>query len=279
MPKKLHLDQQTWEVMESCRSGTDDLTDPAMSRLADEIKANPELEKVFIRIEQLDIKIGAAFHDVPVPMDLAQKLWDRLAQSGVEEQVTKALDDRLAKSSASDLVLCHPACGVRKVSRRWLYLAVGVISAAVVMFVALWLNSYNTGNYTEQTVLDDAIRFFDGDTVGGGYLLAEKSPPKNFLFSHSVFFSQDTRWREIHDFLGRRGIAYDLPTRDGVRATLYVVEQNVEGLGSEPRIHPFTTGGYSSSVWQEGELLYVLVVQGEPGRYQQFLDLPRGPVA
>ena len=276
MPKQIHLDEQTWEVMESCRSGTDDLADPAMSHLADAIKANPELEKIFNRIEQLDIKIGAAFHDVPVPIDLAQKLLDQLAQTGVEQQVSAAVQDRLNQTPVEKFVLANR---MRKVSRRWMCVAVGIISAAAVLFVALWLNSYNTGSYTEQTAIDEAIRFFDGDKAGGGLLTTEKSPPKNYPFSHAVFFSDEVRWREIRNFLGKNGIAFDLPTRDGVRATLYVVEQSVEDIGSKPRIHPFTTGGYSSSVWQENGLLYVLVIHGEPGSYQQYLDLPRGPVA
>jgi hypothetical protein len=79
--------------------------------------------------------------------------------------------------------------------------------------------------------------------------------------------------------LGRTGIAYDLPGRDGGRATLYVIEQSAQGLGNEPQYHPFTTGGYSASAWKEGGLLYVLVVQGEPHTYQNYLNLPRGPVA
>jgi hypothetical protein len=149
----------------------------------------------------------------------------------------------------------------------------------VVLFIALWLNFHNVESYSEQTVIDEAIRFFEADTAHGQIILTEKSPPKAYPFSRAVIFSQGICWREIRDFLGRAGIAYDLPGRNGRRATLYVIKQSAEGLGNEPLYRPFTTGGLSASAWQEGGLLYVLVVQGEPNTYQNYLNLPRGPVA
>ena len=178
-----------------------------------------------------------------------------------------------------DAAISMPAQGRRKVPRRWLLASGGLLSAAGVLFIALWLNLRNVESYTEQTVIDEALRFFDADTADARTLLTEKSPPKAYPFSRAVFFSKGIYWREIRDFLGRSAIAYDLPGRDGRRATLYVIEQNVQALGNEPRRQPFTTGGFSASAWQEGRLLYVLVVQGEPNIYQNYLNLPRGPVA
>jgi len=282
MKKQLQLDAQTWETMEAFRSGAGDLADPAMTRLAAEMAANPELEKLFDRIERLDGKIGAAFHDVSVPQGLSQRILDHLAHAQAGIPTSNALNaepSRPENLNDADTAVSLPARCKRKVPRRWLLASGGLLSAAGVLFIALWLNLRNVESYTEQTAIDEAVRFFDADTADARTLLNEKSPLKAYPFSRAVLFPKGVCWREIRDFLGRSGIAYDLPGRDGRRVTLYVIEQNVQGVGNAPRRQPFTTGGLSASTWQEGRLLYVLVVQGEPREYQNYLNLPRGPVA
>jgi anti-sigma factor RsiW len=279
MKNKLHLDEHTWEAMEACRSDANDLADPAMSRLEAELAANPELVKTFDHIQHLDRKIGAAFHDLSIPPGMVQRVFDNLSLARAQSLVSSAINNGPDQTTDIDTAISSPTQNARKVSRRWLLLAGGLLSAAAVLFISLWLNLRNVESYSEQTALDEAIRFFDTDAADSGFLLAERSPPKAYQFSRTVFLSKGIHWRKICDFLGRTGIAYDLPGRDGGRATLYVIEQSAQGLGNEPQYHPFTTGGYSASAWKEGGLLYVLVVQGEPHTYQNYLNLPRGPVA
>jgi hypothetical protein len=282
MKKHLHLDEQTWEALESCALGNYDATDPAMAHLSAEMAANPELAKVFDRLEHLDGKIAAAFLDVPVPTGMVQRIFDSLSHARVEFPATDEPSTKPALPTNMDgleTALSSPVVVKQKVPRRRLILAGGLLSAAALIFFALWLNFHNVESYSEQTIIDEAIQFFEADSAHGRTPLAEKSPPKAYPFSRAVIFPQGICWREIRDFLGRAGIAYDLPSLNGRRATLYVIRQSVEGLGNEPLFSPFTTSGFSSSAWQEGGLLYVLVVQGEPNTYQNYLNLPRGPVA
>ncbi|MGA2798145.1 MAG: hypothetical protein ABSE63_11225 [Thermoguttaceae bacterium] len=282
MKKHLHLDEQTWEALESCPLGDCDLADPAMAHLTAEMAANPQLQKILDRIEHLDGKIAAAFQDVSIPPGLIQRVLHRLshARLGIPAiYQSNAKPDRPININDVEKAASSPSQGKRKVSRRRLLVAGGLLSAAGMLFIALWLNFHNVESYTEQTVIDEAIRFFEADNTDGQTTLAEKSPPKAYPFSRAVIFSQGVCRREIRDFLGRAGTAYDLPGRNGRRATLYVIKQSAQGLGNEPQFRPFTTGGLSASAWQEGGLLYVLVVQGEPNTYQNYLNLPRGPVA
>lgn len=227
----------------------------------------------------LDEKIGSAFHDVSIPPGLDQRIFDILAHARTESLVSTALKAEKDHFPVRNTAVSLPAEGKRKVSRRWLVLSVGIMTAAAVLLIALCLNSRNVDNYTEQSVLDEAICFFDADASQAGFLLTEKSPPKSYTFSRAVLFSKNIRWREIHNLLGRSGIAYDLPCRDGGRATLYVIDLNVEMLGHEPQFRPFTTGGYYTSAWKESGFLYVLVVQGGLQTYQNHLNLHSGPVA
>ena len=55
------------------------------------------------------------------------------------------------------------------------------------------------------------------------------------------------------------------------RATFYVVKLKVDDapILPQPESEP-VSGGYSASVWQEGELLYVLVVNGDSDAYRRF---------
>jgi hypothetical protein len=282
MKKHLHLDEQSWEALESCPSGVCDSTDPAMAQLSGQMAANPDLQKVLDRIEHLDGKIAAAFQDVSVPPGLIQRVLDRLSHAQVEIPASNQSNPKPDRPTIIDdpcIAPSSPPHSKRNVSRRRLLVAGGLFSTAVVLFLALWLNWHNAEGYTEQTVIDEAIRFFETDAADARILLTENSPPKAYPFSRAVVFSQGICWREICDFLGRAGTAYDLPERNGRRATLYVIKQSAEGLGNQPLFRPFTTGGLSASAWQEGGLLYVLVVQGEPNTYQNYLNLPRGPVA
>ena len=135
---------------------------------------------------------------------------------------------------------------------------------------------------SEQFVLDEAIRSFDMGVDQPGPLLAEKPAPADYPFSHAVLQVRGTRWRPLEAFLGRRGVVYDLPGPAGTTAALYVVDaEAVDGFGTAPALHPFTTAGCCASSWQEGGLLYVLVVQGDPATYRAYLNLPvhSGPVA
>ena len=53
--------QRLWEAMESCRSGSDDLSDPQFADLAARLAEDPELRGQFQRLQQADGAIKAAF--------------------------------------------------------------------------------------------------------------------------------------------------------------------------------------------------------------------------
>ncbi len=198
--------------------------------------------------DHVDARLTAAFQDVPVPDGLAQRLLERLTAE-------------------------------RTRSRRWLLIGGGLLAAAAGLLLAVWLASPREERFSEQFVLDEAIRWFDVTAQCPARLLSEKAAPEAYPVSQMVLCPGGTRWRPLDDFLGRRGVIYDLPGPAGVRAALYVVEREADGLATSPALRPFTTAGYCASAWQEGGLLYVLVVQGDTMAYEGHLNLPRSPVA
>ena len=73
--------QRLWEAMESCRGGSDDLSDPQFADLAARLAEDPELRGQFQRLQQADGAIKAAFAEVPVPAGLADRVSRRLAEA------------------------------------------------------------------------------------------------------------------------------------------------------------------------------------------------------
>jgi len=239
------------EALEACRPGSNDLAERDMAPLAAQMAADPHLADLYERAQCLDSRLSVAFHDVPVPEGLDARILARLAMEKPQ----------------------------RPVSRRWLLAGSALLAVAAGLLVAVWLGPQSGEKVTEQYVLDEAIRCFEGAATESGQFVAEKSPPAAYPFSRAVVNLRGTRWRTVEDLLGRRGVAYDLPGPGDTRATLYVLSSPVEGLDIGPSLRPFTTAGCSASAWQENGRLYVLVVQGEPSTYQRYLNLPSGPIA
>jgi hypothetical protein len=224
--------------------------------------------------DYVDEKLAVAFHDVPLPVGLAQRLLDRLdAQQADERDFAPHFSFFFRNRSGVG--------GTRSFSRRWLLLAGGgLLATAACLLIAVWLAPQAEESLNEQFVLDEAIRSFAGAHQQTAHLLAEQAPPRGYPVSAAVRHVRGTRWRSVDDFVGSRAIVYDLPGRSGIHAALYVVDAaGLDGLAVAPSLHPFTTGGCCATAWQENGLLYVLVVQGDTAAYTGYLNLLREPVA
>ena len=245
------------EVLDSCRPESDDLSAPELADVAGRLAADPELDDLREQIETLDLKIAAAYHDVPIP-------------PGLEERLTAAI------VQAQPLSHHRPAR-----LRRRLVIFSGTVAAVGLMLLVMLFNWDRTPAISEQTALDEAIRYFDAETaaVPAGRLLSESSPPNGIPFSKSLLSLRGIRWRAVANLLGQSGIAFDLPAPAGNRATLYALRQTVSGLGDTPTERPFATGGRCAAAWRENGVTYVLVVQGAPNSLENYLNLPRGPLA
>ncbi|MEN6449280.1 MAG: hypothetical protein ABFC96_02210 [Thermoguttaceae bacterium] len=195
--------------------------------------------------DAFDVRLTAAIRDVPVPDELAKRLLGRLS--------------------------------AERSRRRWLLAGVSLLAAAATVAVAVWLGAPRDGRFSEQVAIDQAIRAFGLPADSHSHLLSKTVPPEAYPISSMVTCPRGTRWRPLDNFLGRKGLIYDLP--GAVRASLYVVESGSEAFATMPSLRPFTTAGRCASAWQEGTLLYVLVVQGEAADYEGYLNLPRSPVA
>jgi hypothetical protein len=239
-----------------------------MEPLARQIGVLPELGALYDRLQRTDRAIGEAFQRVSVPAGLAARILARLAA---------------APEPPGQLLAEMPKAGASRTRRRaWLW-AAGVAAVAASLLVAVLLNLPRGAKLPGvEEVLNQAIAFFDRDTRDGGALLGPGSPPPGrYPPSPALPLRNcEVRWRPIEGFLNSRGAAYDVVGPGGVSATLYVVRLGLPGAGSSPPAIPMlATGHRSTAVWQEGDLLFVLVVEGESRDYERFfLELTTGPV-
>ena len=200
--------------------------------------------------DSIDACLTQAFRDVPVPDGLVERL---LAGLAVKQP---------------------------RRSRRWLLVGGGLLAVAASLLVALWLNMPGEERFSEQWALDEAIQSFCTGLQGPEYSLAKRPAPAEYPLSQWVIRVHGASWRHLDGFLGGCGVVYDLPGPPGTRAALYVVaRKGIDELDTAPTLRPFTTANCYASTWQEGGLLYVLVVQGDSSTYNRYLNLPRSPVA
>ena len=267
------------EAMDACRPGSNDINDPACASLAAQVAADPELSRLYQRLQRFDSQVADTMHDVPVPEGLADRISDRITAAGAYETATPiapSVDD--SRPDGPTAVVSRRSAGV---SRRWLMAGTGAIvaAAAVVAVVAIQLRQPVVA---EPLMLEAAMAYFDGDWNDShtGQLVVEASPPRDFPGSADVLDGRWVRWRSVSGFLGRSGVAYDLNRPGSPRATLYVLRYPKVALPSSPPITPPQppTRNRSTAAWQAGPLLYVLVVEGNARTYRSYLDLPSGPL-
>ena len=261
------LDPRILEAIEACRPGSEDPSDAEFAALADGMVANAELRTLYDKLKQTDVVLAEAFHDVPVPEGLADRIVDRLASARQTQ-----LEDNAAESSPPI------AKRGRRLWRRWVIGAALATAGSVAAFL-IWGTPEE--RLTGEGVEWAAIMLFDdeGNPPPEGNPIAEKAPPGSYPLGGDVVSLPEIRWRRIDgEFLGRRGVAYDLAPPGSPRATLYVVKCRVPGLRGSPPYNPARNSrNRCAAAWQSGGLLYVLVVDGGVGGYREVLGMSSRP--
>jgi len=146
------------------------------ARLAEDL----ELRGQFHRLQQADAAIKAAFANVHVPAGLADRVSRRLAEAApaaisealpaVDSLAGRALPESgLIESGLTESALTGPdsPAPLRAQTGRfsWRRLLVGftALSAAAALFAAVWIQTHRPRHETPDSVLDEAMNFFDKD--------------------------------------------------------------------------------------------------------------------
>lgn len=287
MREKPNRDERIVEAIESCRPDSGDVSEPALRWLADALAADPELEQVYRRVQACDARLAAAFHDVEVPEGLASRILAGVATaaalkaSGLENTAEQEKTPTEAATTAINDA-DEPAVGallpIRAGRRRWL--AAAAVLAGLAASVAVMLFEFGrAAPMSQEQMLGRAIDYFNREPELPGTLLTDDNEPADYPLGGAIYRFPGIRYRKVERFLDREAMAYDITSRWGVRATLYVVRASgidVTGLPPAPPANAaFRTLGCSSAAWYSGGLVYVLVVGGDSKRaYDSFLPPP-----
>ncbi|MCC6125377.1 MAG: hypothetical protein IT426_10470 [Pirellulales bacterium] len=272
MPRQPLSRERICDALESCRPGSGDLYSPDFADVAEHVAANSRWDDLYEQIQSIDLKISAAYHDVEIPPGLESRLLASIEFARVEDAIFGAATGDAEIAPPPESFAVPAAKKNRAVSRRRLVLAGSILTVAAALFLAVFLWMDNAGGYSDRTVLEESIRFFDADIPAApGLLLARSPAPGRYPLSKAIRSFAGIRWRTVNNFLGRSGVAFDLPAQGGTRATLYAVDRAIAGLDALPTSNPANTGGCYVAAWQEDGLVYVLVVRGDRGNYRQYL--------
>lgn len=244
--------KELFEALECCRPGHNDAALPGMERLALALDSSPELDRRRERLEQYDAAVAAAFHDLPM-------------SEGLEDRLLARLD---AEPAVEPTVVPHRG------RRRLLAAAATAVAVAAALLIAFFPLDWRKPETVRPVDWSMAISQFNSDIERGEFGVGQAldTAPEQYPFDSAVAAYPGTTWRPVEDFLGQSGVVYDLPV-PGMRASLYVVRRTAPGVPSLPDpCNPLlTTGNRAVGAWQDGDRLYVLVVEGDLPQYRRLL--------
>ncbi len=242
----------------------------APAPLADELRQSAAFDR----------GMAAAFRDVQPPSGLADRLL-----AGVLEDAESAdvVEDETSSGNAvvARAVEATPAGPIiAPANRRGVLITLGcaIAAAAALVLVALLpapelsrdeFMVLVDEHWVQQSLERDSESWQEiADTAA-----LENRSPSNMVRARAA------HWRTFSSNLDPAGVEYDLrATGTSRQAILYVVRTRtvIEGLPTVPSRRPqIMTGGWVISSWREGDLVYVLAVQGDSARYRQMIRMPQ----
>jgi hypothetical protein len=279
------MEKRTREAIEACRPHSDDLASPDMREVADEIERDPEARMLYARVQQWDSAIAAAMQSGSVPAGLESRLLSALGvdqASAANQHETVASQSGQSRLSLPAEVMIAPApndeSAVSSVAteqsswsrRRWLA-ACASIAASIVL--AAFLNGW-LRDRSPLPLEDEAVTWVD--QLGSDWQDISRAPA-GFPVPEALL-AAPVSWQWMEQ--GRPGVAYQVETAAGVRATLFVVKSSRADLPSSPPAMPqSTTGGRAIGYWRAGEQICVLVVPGDARSYRALVNPSAAPLA
>jgi hypothetical protein len=271
------MDRRTREGIEACRPGSDDLQSQELADVARRVQEDPRAQDVYARVQKWDAAVSSAMEQVPVPEGLAERLLARLGASPSGAPLERAIAGAQIKASDADSAAgVQPGQRVRHGAswprRKWLSAAAAVAATVV---TAVYLAEYFSA--TSDTPLEELADAWLAGLEPKWHSMSRA--PKQFAMPGAITV-EAVGWQNVGQFAGVHGVAYKLVHSTAGTARLFVVKLSKPGLPATPPGNPqFATGGRSIGCWQSGEVVYLLVVDGNEHKYRAFVNPAQTPLA
>lgn len=235
------------------------------------------------QVARFDRAVFSALLKAPAPAGLSDRILARLQTATLALSPESALSSEhvlSAEQSPASPPSVAPRAMSRFLSRRRILEAAAVLAlAASVAGVAIYLQQPGA-TLNPNAVLESAREFAGVDDPTPWQAALSVKPPRAYPISDALNIDPTAaRWRPVKRFLGRSGVAYDIASLAGARATLLVASLDdgprIDGLPNSPSGKPLMTAGTATVAWQSNSRLYVLVVQGGRDEYNSFFRRSR----
>jgi hypothetical protein len=256
------------EQIDACRPGSDDLALPALASLATALESDRALAEEMARSQRFDQSVAAAMHDLPVPAGLAERLLAKLSAAGLDEiDVEEAANEKVA--------LATPP---RPISRRVALGGVLATSLLVLIALAIQFRPEPSRRITAEELSSFATQWSaDVNNPAGSWQKLKAGETVKGFVPPTAVLQPAKSWQSLKTTLGETAVAYDVSPRLGRRAVLFVVRtKHVYPVQSLPYSHLTNmSGSVSAAAWQSKGFLYVLVIDKEGQRLDDFLEKPQ----
>lgn len=271
------------EMLEAFRPGIDSLEAEEWTPLRAALAQDPALRTRFETIEQNDRRVRTAMHDIPLPAGLAERL---LAAVVATEQAA-ATDPTVSTKPAIDEPTVTPAAliantegaSTRRMTRRNWGLAVGgalsIASMALLAYLSwpvgnqddAWMSREELAGQVQTWLADEGLVMSQGWSTG--------SPAVEFPIDPAVQVPP-RRWKRIANRSGSPLVVYELSTRNGRTAFLFVSpSKRTIDVPNLPLVKWPLTGSRAAGAWQRSGMLYVLVADEDGVSLEDFVRIPR----
>lgn len=262
------------EQIDACRAGSDDdLALPELAALATAVEGDRALAEEVARSQRFDQAVAAAMLDLPVPAGLAERLLAKLSEAGLAES-----GDEEAANEAAATEKVALAAPQRSISRRVALGGVLATSLLVLIALAIQFRPQPARKIAADELSNSATQWFHEVTnAASSWRKLKPGQSVNGFVPPAAVLRQPRGWQSFKTTLGETAVAYDVSPGIGRRAVLFVVRtKHVYPVQSLAYSHvKGTTGNVSAAAWQRGGFLYVLVIDKEGQRLDDYLNKPQ----
>jgi hypothetical protein len=264
------------QLMDACRANSDDLSLPGMADLAVALREHSALRCEWESRQRSDRVIAGAMHDVSAPAGLAERILAAAATRDGERLAQAARAAMTTEAEPNANTIPPPATEPARWSRRrWLRYA-GSTAALLLVAIAAWQFWPRQPQVVSTAQLaGEAQEWFNvAAAVKAGWQPPSTTPPLGFPAGSIT--QKFHNWQSLQDPREPTLVVFDLagPGRPG-RAYLFVAKTQRDYQVST---FPFTrlpaTGGLTMGAWEQGGMIYVLVVD-EPNSGLRLKNLVR----
>jgi len=270
------------QLMDACRAGSDDLSLPEMADLATALREDAVLRSEWERGQRTDRILGGAMHDVSAPAGLAERILAAAAARTTERLAGASQQAIAAEADADAKVASAPSSQPgRTLNRRHFWQVAGTIAAVLVAAVGLWQFVFKSPQKVTKAQLESsALAWFDA-------AIAQSGSARPATDASAVPFPRQAvklplrSWWPVKKVDERSLVVFDLtdPRYSG-RVFLFAARTSKQyEVASVPFTRLNASRGLEIGAWQQGDVIYVLVLDSQDHRLRLDNVLPKPRLA